>query len=158
MFGMEFLVGLLASLIANGLAKVTLPKPLLSSEMPLVTLANGLVVGNFSSSHSFTFTDGSVLPACSAERSTLSALQVDEKNVSPRKQRWSDIAINFSMSEQVRYALHEASKVECDIIIVPLPVLQSLKLSGRDVRKTKFRTIRMADRVKKIAFADKFCV
>ena len=37
--------------------------------MPVTTLKNGLVVGNFSSPHDFNFDTGEILKACDPERS-----------------------------------------------------------------------------------------
>jgi len=155
----EFVLGVLASAVANKIPKLRLPAAMRGLTMPLVTLKSGLVVGNFSSPHSFTFTDGSMLPACQPERSALGALSAEETDVTKgRKARWTDIKIDFSLSDTTRAALHDASKVECDVIIVPRVVLEALRKAGRDLAVTKFRTIRLADRVSKIAFADKFCV
>ena len=154
----ELMLGIVASVVASGVSKIKLPADLQGAAMPLATLESGLIVGNFSSPHAFTFTDGTVLPACSASRSALGALEAHEDMVQNKKGRWTDIKISFTLSEQCRLGLHEASKAKCDIVIVPRVVLEALEKSGRDTSVSKFRTIRMADRVKKIAFADKFCV
>jgi len=153
-----FMLSIVAGVLTTYVPRVELPSKLRGKKMPIVTLTNGLVVGNFSSPHTFTFTDGSVLPACSSERATLAALQAVEKDVSGKRARWTDIKIDFELSEQTEWALHEAAKEPVDIIIVPRVVRDAMAAKGRDIRKTKFRTIRMADRVKKVAFADKFCV
>lgn len=161
---MEFVLALFstfaAALLQRGVegAAAVLQPALRGSAMPTVTLSNGLIVGNFSSPHAFHFTDGTVLPACSAERRVLSQLDVTEKGVSRRRTKIPSISVEMTLSEAGRIALHEASKVKCDVIIVPRPVLDALKAAGRDVVGTKFRTVRLADRPKKIAHTDKFCV
>lgn len=160
---LEMLIALVCGVVANclsagaGRAARILPTALRGSAMPIVTLTNGLRVGNFSSPHAFEFSDGTSLPACSAERARLSQLDTEEIAVAGRGIRIPTIRIKMRMSEQCRLALHEAQKADCDVIIVPRPVLDALKETGRNVERSKFRTCRLADRVKKLVCTDKFC-
>jgi len=132
-------------------------------KMPIITLESGLKVANFSSPHEFRFTDGSVLPACSPERATLGKLKAIEVEVD--RYSWTDIDLEFRMSDAVEKMLQEALQLWFDgkvnIVIVPFPVLNAVKehdwFDTADSYGHPFRTIRSADRVKKINHADRFC-
>jgi hypothetical protein len=133
------------------------------NDMPIITLSNGLRVANFSSPHPFRFTDGSELPECSPERARVSKLQAHE--VETDRGLWTDIDLEFVMSDECESMLREAWKLwragEVDIVIVPFPVLNAWKATKRmDVIKPHghpFRTIRCADRVTKLNHCDRFC-
>ncbi len=73
-------------------------------ETPMVELSNGLVVANFSSPHSFTFTTGEVLGACAGERAKALMLESEEIETTRAvglKHQWTDIELKFSMSAAV---------------------------------------------------------
>jgi len=125
-----------------------------NKSMPIITLRTGVTVANFSSPHPFTFTDTSVLPACSDDRSRRLSLSANE-TITDRG-RWKDIELKFEMTRIVSDYLDSAFESEADIVIVPLPVLQAMKSSGMVIQKA--RTIRMADRITKVSYATHFCV
>lgn len=128
-------------------------------KMPTVRLSTGVLVANFSSPHTFRFTDGSTLEACSPERAKALMLQSreDEHHIDPR---WVDIELEFSLSTEVRIALfaadRQAGSEGIDIVIVPLPVLRAAA-SEEPPGFHRLRTIRVADRVNKINHHDRFC-
>lgn len=125
------------------------------SQVPKVSLSNGLRVANFSSPHPFTFEDGSVLEACSAERAKtlmLGSIEVE----TPNRGGWTDIGLEWELSAAVEDALIELEQDdEVDIVLVPFPVMTALKEAGRDVGKA--RVIRVRDRVTKEIHIDRFC-
>jgi hypothetical protein len=124
-------------------------------EMPIITLSNGLRVGNFSSPHPFTFTDGSVLPACSddrAERGKLDAVEILHDGIKGTK----DIEISFKLNPIVREMIDEADHINCDVVLVPFPVLRAMKDEGLPLGK--LRVIRSANRITKTIHIDRFCI
>jgi hypothetical protein len=129
--------------------------------VPVVTLTNGIRVANFSSPHLFTFTDGSVLPACSKERA-LHLMLDSHARETPGVQGSVDLELTFEMSLAVEAALVALNaREDIDIIIVPFPVMTALKekpFKGHDLRQTvgKCRGCRVADRVSKTVHHDRF--
>ena len=132
--------------------------------MPIVTLTTGLRVANFSSPHSFRFTDGSELGACSADRANLGKLNSVE--VETDRGLWVDIDLEFKMSpecdEMLRAAWDRWTSGAVDVVIVPFPVLNALKADDDwcvddDPKEHPFRTIRSADRVTKLNHHNRFC-
>lgn len=97
---------------------------------PIVMLASGLRVMNFSSPHSFTFDTKEVLPGCEPEVSKALMLETTEVVSSgqslDRAVSFQVITLSFRMSEAVKSALLAAREAKCDVILVPLPVLQAL--------------------------------
>lgn len=130
--------------------------------MPIVTLSNGLKVGNFSSPHSFTFEDGSVLEACTPERSKLLSMETTEVELLPRDDRYIDVCMAYFIETKMERAITEAiimwEEGHIDIFIVPFICLQAMKDQGYDVRNLPFRVIRILDRVTKVCSINKFCV
>jgi hypothetical protein len=135
--------------------------------MPTTTFASGLRVANFSSPHSFRFTDGSELAACTAERANLSKLNAEEIEI-PRE-GWVDIRLSFRLNVTILSMLKEAydlwDRGEVDVIITPFPVISAMKESPdllgfdpNDPEAHPFRTIRTADRVTKVNHSDRFCI
>lgn len=121
---------------------------------PVITLKNGIRVANLSSPHSFKFITGEELPACSAEVANRLKLEQVEKEV-PGIKGTIDIELTFQMSAAVREELDVLSgREDIDIVIVPFPVMNALK-EERPIGK--FRVCRVADRVTKAIFSDKFC-
>ena len=144
--------------------------------MPIITLTTGLRVANFSSPHSFRFTDGSELPACSPERAN--GCMLNSREVVLERGGWNDIDLEFTLSQEAANMLidaletwslfHTGREGEVDLIIVPFPVLTCLKRLppseqtrlGFDMSSPlghPFRTIRSADRVTKVVHHDRFC-
>jgi hypothetical protein len=122
-----------------------------------VTLSNGIRVANFSSAHSFLFTDGTVLPACSEERCR--ALVLEATEVEFKNDKWTDIKLSFNLTMEVTQALCEIDKdEEVDICIVPLPVLKAVRRHTIFRGLKKVRGIRVNDRVLKDVHIDKFCI
>jgi hypothetical protein len=153
---------------------------------PTTTLSNGLRVANFSSPHEFHFVDGSVLPACSPERCTWLSMKSQEVITTSECGRWQDIEISFQLSAQcIAQLLIMEYDPDVDVILVPRVVKDALReeqqyaLDYEQERRdryelylamtseppnttlgnlTKVRTIRCADRVKKLNHIDRFCV
>jgi uncharacterized protein (DUF302 family) len=123
--------------------------------VPVIELKNGVRVANFSSPHPFTFDSGETLPACSPERAKELMLESVEVAV-PGIKGTTDIQLEFKISEAVKAALAELERDEgIDIVLVPFPVMQALKDAGLSIGKA--RVCRVADRVSKTIFSDKFC-
>jgi len=125
------------------------------------TLSNGVRVCNMSSFHPFTFDDGTVLPGCDADFCNRMSLIKNEEFVPALDSRWEDVRVSFQLSAEVEECLerlHERDDV--DIIIVPFPVMQSIKAADMDVCFPKCRVIciRKDKRAEKIAHHDRFCV
>ena len=123
--------------------------------IPIAVLKSGVRIVNFSSPHSFTFDDGTVLPACTPERAK--SLMLESVELVTPKDRWADIELIFSLSQKVSKALLELEMDEdVDLILVPFPVMEALKKANHPIGKC--RVCRVADRVSKIIHADKFCI
>lgn len=124
-------------------------------DFPTVTLKSGLVVANFSSPHPFTFTDGSVLAACSSEHArALMLTPIEIERPSPCG-RFTDIELTFEMSPDVLRALVAVNRLDSvDVVLVPLPVMKAMSPGTCP----KARTVRVADRVAKVIHHDRFCV
>lgn len=138
-------------------------------DMPIVTLGSGLRVANFSSPHSFIFVTGEVLAACSPERARALMLEVGEREVVNPK-GFTDIRLEFLMSDAVGQELEKllGCYTDFDVLLVPLPVLQAIRAcdvaaggmgSDKWHRMTRFaRVCRVADRVAKTIYGDRFCL
>ena len=132
------------------------------SAMPVVQLANGLRVANFSSPHPFEFETGETLPACDPELVKASSLQKNlEERPSSRHLDAVDVEVRFEMSDSCRALLEEAEsqarKEGIHVILIPFPLLDVLRRE-RDVAETPFRVILVEDRVTKKISSRKFCV
>ena len=124
--------------------------------MPTATLSNGLVVANFSSPHQFNFEDGTILGACSPNRAKALMLESSEKETY-NAGGWTDIQLQFKMSKVIMEAIvNSRCAMGIDIILVPFPVMEALKLENLPVGK--MRVIRVKNRVTKEIFCDRFCV
>jgi len=123
--------------------------------MPIITLSNGLVIGNFSSPHPFNFEDGSVCPACDPDRVKAGSLECIESEI-PGIKGTTDIQIEWKLTEGVVKMLEEAEASDADVVLVPFPVMTAIKAAGRDIGKC--RVIRVKDRQTKAIFVDRFCV
>jgi hypothetical protein len=132
--------------------------PFVVAEAPATAIVVGnTLVGNFSSPHEFKFVGGEVLPAASPEVAKTLSLEPVER-ILYEKDSIQTIQIEFRMSKTVKQELLKLKEFP-GIILVPLPVLQALKLEFPEFtpENTPFRTIRVADRVTKEIFTNKFC-
>lgn len=120
---------------------------------PIVTLKSGLTVLNFSSPHSFTFDDGSVLEACSPE--VANSLMLGATEIERHLDKWTDIQLSFNLTTNVKEELLICRDL-ADIVLVPFPVLEAWKETYCTVEN--FRVCRMVDRVKKIISSRVFCI
>ena len=131
----------------------------MNTNCPVITLDNGITIANWSSPHEFKFTTGEVLPACTPERVNAMSIDIDETVVSNKK--WDDIKIKTSIPDVVRDDLKILQDNEdIDIILVPFMVLSAMKslLMMKYPYFFKLRVIRVADRVTKEIYPDKFCI
>jgi len=133
-------------------------------ESKIYTLKNGLRVVNFSSPHSFLFTDSTVIPAVKDDKARNLMLEVEEMRVSQRNSRFRTVKLDWSLSESVSeeidYWFTFFAMKKVDVVIVPLPVMTALKSIWleKDIIKSPFRVIRVADRITKAIHTDKFCI
>jgi hypothetical protein len=122
-------------------------------------LSNGKKVGNFSSPHEFTFEDGSILPAHTAEESE--RLKVTFNEVIDDD---GDVTLSFDLSDEVWDEMYEWLEVWndglVDYVFVPLPMMTAIKQTWSEelVKHSPFRCIRIEDRVKKLASITKQCI
>lgn len=100
-------------------------------QMPVVTLTNGVRVGNFCSGYAFTFTDGSVLPACRRDRVEASKLIPVEDTFPRAGGAWLDIGLSWKLTSPLIQMLEDALQVwakgAADILLVPYPLLDAMK-------------------------------
>lgn len=131
----------------------------------ITTLENDMRVANFSSPHSFKFTDGNELPPVDDETANDLMLTAHETRHTDRKRaRVKTISLFFELPENVKdeidywYTLWAMKKV--DIVIVPLPVMQCLReiWTEKTIITSPFRVVRMADRINHIIHSDTFCI
>ena len=138
-----------------------------------VRLSNQLIVGNFSSPHSFTFEDGSVLDAVNdydSERLKVTFIEtvVDEKLEWKRAEVYKEyktVALDFTLSDEVRNEMEVWQKMwehnDVDIVLCPLPMIQALhKIDDGlgTIFDGPFRAVRLKDRIKKLASIDTFSI
>lgn len=130
--------------------------------MPIVALTNGIRIGNHSSPHTFTFEDGTVLPACSEERAQTHKLEVIEERCPSPCGRWTDIDLSFALPDVSYVSIKEdAANPNVDVILVALPMLICLRDSdwlGDENVRAKVRCIRRTDRTGNIIHIDRFCI
>ncbi|NJL70196.1 MAG: hypothetical protein HC888_00680 [Candidatus Competibacteraceae bacterium] len=113
---------------------------------------------NFSSPHAFTFTDGTVLEAVPKELSMEMMLEpVEVETPHPILAGVTDIKLCFNMTDPVQRRLERLeTDPSVDIVIVPFPVMEAIKKAGLDLKKP--RVCRVADRVQKTIYKDRFCI
>lgn len=130
-----------------------------SLDIPVVSLSSGLKVANFSSPHSFEFTDGTVLPACSMERAKILALDqqpVEIDSISGTV-RFTDITFTWEMSQVVRRELLRLSEVDgYDILLIPYPVMTSIKEVGLPIGRC--RCVCKVERGSQVNHIDRFYI
>jgi hypothetical protein len=123
----------------------------------IITLSNGKKVANFSSPHSFKFTDGSILPARSKEDSEALSLKEIETPINDK----GDIEISFEITGMIEAEMFHwmkgYSNCYVDVVFCPLPMITTLKKEGYDIINSPFRTVRMADRITKRSSIDLQC-
>lgn len=130
--------------------------------MSIKTLSNGKVVANFSSPHSFEFTDGTILPAVSnedAERLKITFIEIPLGAT-------GDIELCFELSDDVLEEMENWLAIylrgEIDVVFCPLPMITAIRNTYRYGRNyllvSPFRAIRMEDRIKKLVSIDKQCI
>lgn len=142
-------------------------------ELPKVTLSNGLIIGNFSSPHSFEFEDGSILESCSNQRAEDLKINFIERKIPQEinnKIIIDNVKLTFELTENV---IEEVRKImfefvnktlDIDLILIPLPMLTALKehdyIFGKinNIIDTPFRVIKMKSRLEKKVRIDDFCV
>lgn len=126
-------------------------------DAPTTTLTNGLRVANFSSPHTFTFEDQTVLEACDVERSrALSLIAEEVLTPNPFNDTAYDVALSFKIDQvSLRQLGWLEEQDDIDVVIVPLPVISALKAAGIPLGKA--RTIRSVNRVTKTCSCNKFC-
>ena len=132
--------------------------------MPVTTLKNGLVVGNFSSPHDFNFNTGEILKACDPERSE--KLKVDFiSNISIQNIRGIEIknnSLTFGLTPELKEEVVKIlmSRNNPDIILIPLPMIQAIKKDMPDlnISETPFRGIKMKSRTEKLTLSQEFCI
>tara|TARA_R110002096_G_scaffold55992_5_gene143461 strand:+ start:782 stop:1261 length:480 start_codon:yes stop_codon:yes gene_type:complete len=137
--------------------------------MPVTTLKNGLIVGNFSSPHDFNFDTGETLKSCDPERSE--RLKVDFiPNISKQNIRGIEIknnSLSFGLSPELKKEVYHILALSIandpiipDIILIPLPMIQAIKkdISELDISKTPFRGIKMKSRTEKLTLSQEFCI
>lgn len=127
----------------------------MNDQYQLSTLSNGIRIANFSSAHSFEFTDGTILSACNSDR--CKELMLTAEEIETKREKWTDIDLTFRMNAKVFTELERMEqRKDIDIILCPLPVLSALRNINHNLKKV--RGLRMADRVNKLVHIDKFCI
>ena len=132
--------------------------------MPVTTLKNGLIVGNFSSPHEFNFDTGETLTACDPERSE--RLKVDFiPNISIQNIRGIEIknnSLTFGLTPELKEEVVKIlmSRNNPDIILIPLPMIQAIKKDMPDlnISETQFRGVKMKSRTEKLTLSQEFCI
>ena len=136
-------------------------------KIPIITLTNGLKVGNFSSPYEFKFVDGSILPRVDPSVTTTTALNVKETERETKALNdaiFSTVKLTWATTPE--FILHlmdiyeEYRYENIDICLMPLPAMTALKQewSIPDILNSPFRVIRVADREIKEILINKFCV
>jgi len=143
-----------------------------SSRFKTVRLSNQLIVGNFSSPHSFTFEDGSVLDAVSdydSERLKVTFIETvvrDEHKFRKLHNDVSTVQLKFTLSQEVDNEIMAWLKMwehnDVDIVLCPLPMIQALQQGHESnfvsLLNSPFRAVRMKDRIKKLSSIDTFSI
>lgn len=148
-----------------------------SCRLKIVRLTNGLIVGNFSSPHDFTFDDGTVLPRVSDYDSMRLKVNFEETIVDDKIVRQntsipcddtnyiSTVQLYFTLSQEVDWEMETWMKLyehnDVDVVLCPLPMIQALQQNSDDLKSLldgPFRAVRMKDRIKKTASINTFCI
>jgi len=123
----------------------------------IIELTSGKKVANFSSPHSFTFTDGTVLPAVTAEDAERLKVTFHE-NIDSN----GDVELSFSLSSavmaEVYYWQKNYKEGLVDVVFIPLPMLTALREANYNVKNSPFRVVRIEDRIRKLVSCTKQCL
>jgi len=150
----------------------------------IITLSNGKRVANFSSPHSFTFTDGSEIPAVDAEESVRLKVTFNED-----VDEDGDVKLTFTLSdaviEEMKYWMKLWENKEVDVVFCCLPMITAIReeiaawnqlsidydkeyLDGYipkvyvagvyNLKASPFRAVRMEDRIEKLLSIEKQCI
>ena len=130
--------------------------------MQRLHLKNGIAIVNFSSPHPFEFNTGEKLGACDADWTKKMSLDIKETETVTSSNEylpvrtWTDVQLNISIPKDVKKVLDELTNDRyVDIVLVPFMMLEAMKSEG--LNTSKFRTIRVADRITKEIYPDRFC-
>jgi|TARA_Y100000310_G_scaffold266211_1_gene277634 hypothetical protein len=135
-----------------------------------VRLSNHLIVGNFSSPHSFTFEDGSVLDAVNDYDSERLKVNFNETIVESFKHKfgvehYKTVSLDFTLSQEVIEEMDIWLKMwehnDVDVVLCALPMIQALhKIDDGlgTIFDGPFRAVRLKDRIKKLASIDTFSI
>ena len=139
-----------------------------------VRLSNQLIVGNFSSPHSFTFEDGSVLDAVNDYDSERLKVIFNETNVDEKSEKighkiikeHKTVSLDFSLTADVVEEMELWKKIwkhnDVDIVLCALPMIQALQKNivndDYHILDSPFRAVRLKDRIKKLASIDTFSI
>ena len=92
----------------------------------IITLSNGKKVANFSSPHSFTFTDGSVIPAVDAEESVRLKVTFNE-DIDENGDVMLDFTLSDAVIEEMKYWMKLWENKEVDVVFCCLPMITAIK-------------------------------
>ena len=138
-----------------------------SSRFKTIRLSNQLIVGNFSSPHSFTFEDGSVLDAVNNYDSERLKVIFNETIVQERVEPvYKTVSLDFSLTADVLEEMEIWTKMwkhnDVDIVLCALPMIQALQKNivndDYHILDSPFRAVRLKDRIKKLASIDTFSI
>jgi hypothetical protein len=126
---------------------------------PTVTLSNGLKIANFSSLHPFAFETGEVLAGCTPEHSRQAMLKMNEYEWESPEQEWTDVIYSFTFTQELHELLVEAHKLDVDIVLVPLAILNAVKENGEYLRRyNKIRGCIGSERVMQAISSTRFAI
>jgi hypothetical protein len=145
------------------------PVPVVTMVVEHVEEAHRITVANFSSFHTFTFSNGAILLGCSKDRSTRLSMITAEVEVipAPRGDRFpfcegvTSVQLKWDAGADVESELTALRDAAMDgainVVIVPLPVLEIVRTlwSPGD---HPFRTIRRINRHVDVCWASRFCL
>ena len=148
--------------------------------MPTVKLTNGIIVGNFSSPHTFEFADGTILPACSKERAEKLKMNFTENYVESPSKMWKDIKPQIELTDEIYKELNFITdrldygkpvvggdplyEFSVHVILIPLMMISALKEETRSkycpsfINSLNLRVMKAISRTDKRLRIDEFCV
>lgn len=91
------------------------------------TLSNGVKVGNFSSPHSFTYVDGTVIPAVEASKSEALSVVKHEtlvKETANMKTYQLDVELTPAIEKELDLWMKAWEAGEVDVVLIPSRVIQ----------------------------------
>jgi len=124
-------------------------------------LSNGVGVANFSSPHTFKFTDGTILDRCDPERVKAGSLNRDRiEEPFPGLENKGIVAEQpvFSTTPELLAELREVCDYwDVDVVLIPFPLLDALRREDLLSDFPKVATICVANRETKEIEIDRFC-